>query len=173
MKLIGEKVTLRPIKLSDAKRFVAWLSDPAVNHFLSRRKINLKEEYVWIRSLPKKKNEVHFAIDTREGVHIGTISLHVNKQDSFALFGIAIGDKNYWSQGYGTEAMKLIVDYGFRRLKLHRIELEVYDYNVRGIKLYKRLGFKLEGKKRERVKWGKKYYNALQMGILRREWLKK
>jgi len=158
--------------MADAARFVAWFDDPAVHRFLARRKLNIKEEKEWIRSLPKKKNEVHFAIDTREKIHIGSVGLHINRQDNFAVFGIMIGDKRCWSMGYGTEAMKLIVDYGFRRLKLHRIELEVYDYNIRGIKLYRRLGFKVEGEKRERVLWKGKYYNVLQMGVLRREWLR-
>ncbi len=173
MKLVGERAVLRPLELADAERFVKWFNDPAVHRFLTRRKITLKEERVWIRSIPKRKGEVHFAIETREGVHIGSVGLNeINRRDKYAIFGIVIGDKRYWSKGYGTEAMKLIVDYGFRRLKLHRIELDVYDYNARGIKLYRRLGFKFEGKKRERVRWKRKYYDVLQMGILRREWLK-
>jgi len=173
MKLIGKKVILRPIKLSDASRFVKWFNDPAVNRFLARRKLTLKEERTWIRSVPKNKDSVHFCIDTKDGIHIGSVGFSVvNRQDSHAVFGIMIGDKRYWGQGYGREAMKLIIDYGFRRLKLHRIELDVYSYNPRAIKLYKRLGFKLEGKKRQRVKWAGRYYDSLQMGLLRPEWLK-
>ncbi len=171
MKLVGERVILRPLKVSDAERFVKWFNDPAVHRFLARRKLKLKEERAWIRSIPKKKDQIHFAIDTREGVHIGSVGLNeINRRDNYAVFCIVIGDKRYWSKGYGTEAMKLIVDHGFRRLKLHRIELDVYDYNARGIKLYRRLGFKMEGKKRERVFWKGKYYDEFQMGILRNEW---
>lgn len=174
MKLIGEKVILRPIAVADAPRFVKWFNDPAVHRFLIRRKLTLKEELKWIKGLPKDKNSVHFAIDTRDGVHIGSVGLNdVNKRDGFAVFGIVIGDKRYWGKRYGREAMRLILDYGFRRLKLHRIELDVYDYNARGIKLYRRLGFKVEGKKRERVRWSGRYYDVFQMGLLRPEWLKR
>ncbi len=161
---------MRPIVMVDAPRFVKWFNDPAVHRFLTRRKINLKEERVWIRSLPKKKDQVHFAIDTRDGVHIGSVGLSIIKRDNCAIFGIVIGDKRYWNHGCGTEAMKLVVDYGFRRLKLHRIELDVYGYNARGIHVYRRLGFKFEGKKRERIRWKGKYYDEIQMGILRNEW---
>ncbi|MFA6407432.1 MAG: GNAT family N-acetyltransferase [Candidatus Paceibacterota bacterium] len=173
MRLKGEKVILRPLALSDAPRFVTWFNDPAVHRFLARRELTLQEERKWIRSLPKKKDGVHFAIDTREGVHIGSVGFNdINRKDNYAVFGIAIGDKRYWGKGYGTDAMKCIIDYGFRTLRLHRIELEVYEYNVRGIKLYCRLGFKIEGEKRERVYWKGKYYNTFQMAILRNEWQK-
>jgi RimJ/RimL family protein N-acetyltransferase len=173
MKLRDKKVLLRPIKLTDASRFVKWFNDPEVHKFLARRKLTLKEERAWIKSIPKVKDSLHFCIDTRDSLHIGSVGLNnINRLDGYATFGIMIGDKHYWGQGYGREAMQLIIDYGFRHFKLHRIELEVYSYNLRGIKLYKRLGFKLEGRKRQRIKWGSRYYDALQMGLLRPEWLK-
>jgi RimJ/RimL family protein N-acetyltransferase len=77
-----------------------------------------------------------------------------------------------WNQGLGSEAAKIVIGYGFKKLKLHRIDLDVYAYNPRAIKVYKRLGFKIEGKKREHAHWNKKFYDAYQMSILDREWKK-
>lgn len=173
MKIIGKKVILRPIRLDDAPRFVKWLKDPEVNKFTSRKSFTMKEEIKWIKKLPKvKKTEKYFAIDTKEGVHIGSISLSLNKKDKNATFGIFIGDKNYWNKGCGTEATKLILDYGFSKLNLHRVYLYVYEYNPRAIKIYEKVGFKLEGARREDVFYGGKFYDRILMGILRKEWLK-
>lgn len=173
MILKGEKVILRPVKLNDAQRFVKWLSDPEVNKFTTRRKITLKEEKKWIRDFPARKEDKIFAIDTKDGIHIGSIGLHhIDSRDKNARFGILIGDKKYWNQGYGRNATKVILNYAFNKLKLHRIDLGVYSYNSRAIKVYKKLGFKLEGIKREAVFHKGKFYNDLCMGILRKEWSK-
>jgi len=145
MILKGKKTTLRPIALKDAPRFVKWMNDPAVNKFLAKRKLTLKEEIKWIKGLRKDKINKIFAIDTIDGAHIGSIGLHdLDKLNKCAVYGINIGNKKYWSKGYGTDASNTILKYGFEKLKLHRIELHVYDYNKRAYALYKKLGFKKE-----------------------------
>ncbi|MDO8522838.1 MAG: GNAT family protein [bacterium] len=171
MKLIGKQIILRPIKLSDAEHFVKWVSDPEVNKFTTRNKITLKEELKWIKGMRKTKNTFIFAIDTKDGTHIGSAGIHdMNRKDKNAIFGILIGDKKYWNKGYGTDATTVLLNYGFNKLKLHRIELFVYEYNPRAIKVYKRLGFKLEGIKREQVFYKNKFYDVLNFGILDREY---
>lgn len=171
----GKKVILRPLKLSDAPRFVEWFSDPQFNKFMVRRKISLKEERNWIRSLStkKKKTEIHFAIDIKEGVHVGSTSLiKRHAGDKHASFGIMIGDRTFWNRSLGSEAARLIIGYGFKKMRLHRIELDVYEYNPRAMKVYKRLGFKLEGKKREHIFWRGRFWDTYHMAILDREWEK-
>ena len=171
MILKGKKVILRPIRLSDAERVVKWFNDPEFNRFMLVRHISLKEEFKWIRGVSKNKDtDLVLAIEVA-GKHIGSVGLHqINHTHHNATFGLMIGDKSFWNQGYGTDAACVMVDYGFRKLKLHRIELEVYEYNPRAIKVYKRIGFKLEGKKREKTLHQGKYYDALHMGLLDREW---
>ncbi|MFH1145993.1 MAG: GNAT family N-acetyltransferase, partial [bacterium] len=147
----GKKVYLRPLRLTDAPRFTAWLKDPAVNKYTTRKAVSLKEERKWIRNLRKHKNTCCLAMDTKDGVHIGSIGAEAQQKDKYGLLGILIGDKQYWDKGLGTEAMELFVSYVFKKWKLHRVELDVYEYNPRAIKVYKRLGFKVEGRRRERV----------------------
>lgn len=176
MTLRGEKVILRPIRINDAPRFVIWLKDEETRKFLSAnpRGISLKEENKWIESLAKKKkSEKHFAIDTGESIHIGSSGLFLNLENKSAKLGIFIGDKNYWGKGFGTETALLMLDYGFTKLKLHRIELDVFSYNQRAINLYKKAGFNKEGVKKEAVFWKGKFYDEIQMGILQKEWAKK
>jgi len=174
MILKGKKVVLRSIKMGDAPRFVKWFNDPEFNRFMLVRKITMREEIKWLKSLPKKKDtDCVFAIEVK-GKHIGSAGLHqINNTHHNATFGIMIGDKNFWDQGYGTDASQVIINFGFNKLKLHRIGLDVYEYNPRAIKVYKRLGFKLEGRKREYTRFQGKYYDALEMGLLKSEWKQK
>lgn len=171
MILKGEKTILRPIKMSDAERYARWLSDPEVHQFLARRqKMTVQEEKKFLRRLMKNKSEHVFAIDTKKGVHIGSVGLKFTEQDKRAELGIVIGDKEYWGRGCGTDAMKTILRYGFGKLKLHKIELGVMSYNPRAIAVYEKLGFRREGVKREHSLWRGKFYDSLIMGILSKEW---
>jgi RimJ/RimL family protein N-acetyltransferase len=174
MILKGKKVILRPIQMSDAPRFVKWLNDPEVHKFLqTRRRLTLPFERKYLHNSLKSKSHVNLAIGTKDGKHVGSVSLeNINTDHNRATFGIFIGDKKYWNQGLGSEAGRLIINYGFRKLKLHRIELGVLEYNPRAMKVYKHLGFKKEGVKREHILFKGKYYDDIHMGLLRKEWLK-
>jgi RimJ/RimL family protein N-acetyltransferase len=176
MILKGEKVVLRPIRMDDAPRFVKWFNDPEVNKFMNYRGITLafEKKHIKERQKTKSSSDLHFCIDTIDGVHIGACSLEsISKVHKRASFGIIVGEKKYWDQGLGGEAARIILGYGFKKLKLHRITLDVYSYNPRAIKVYKRLGFKIEGRKREHAFWQGKFYDAFDMGILKREWKNK
>jgi len=144
-----------------------------VNKFTTRKPVSLKEEKRWIQNLKKfKKQEHHFAINTNKGFHIGSVSLLLSLMDKNANFSILIGDKNYWNKGYGREAIKIILNYAFNKLRLNRIYLGVISYNKRAIRLYKKFGFKLEGRSREHIFYKGKFYDLLEMGILKNEWQK-
>ncbi len=85
--------------------------------------------------------------------------------------GISIGERDYWGKGYGTDAMRLAVQYGFLELNLRRISLGLHAYNERALKSYQKVGFQLEGRMRgEGLKDGVRF-DSLWMGILREEWL--
>ncbi len=173
MILKGQKVILRPIRLSDAQRFVKWLSDPEVYQYLQaqNRHLTLKKEKEWIKKSLKDKGDKRFAIDTLGKIHIGVVSLErVEIKHKRAVFGIFIGDKSYWNLGLGSDAARTILEYGFEKMKLHKIELTVYAYNPRALKVYKRLGFKKEGVKREHNFHQGKFWDAYDMSILEREW---
>ena len=176
MILKGKKVILRPVRMDDAPRFVKWFNDSEVYQFVITKGIKLKDEREWIKQRieGKIKDDLFLCIDTKAGAHIGSIGLHkINKRNKNASFGITIGDKKYWNRGLGSEAAQLIINYGFKKLKLHRIDLDVYSDNPRAIKVYKRLGFKKEGTKRDHRLWKGKYYNSYFMAILDREWKRK
>src|SRR5690606_32220306 len=114
-----------------------------------------------------------FSIRTlKDNVLIGSTGLWIqNWSQGDAWLGIFIGEREYWGKGYGTDAMRLIVGYGFRELNLRRITLGLHSYNERALKSYQKVGFILEGRVRgEGLRDGVRY-DSLYMGILREEWL--
>jgi RimJ/RimL family protein N-acetyltransferase len=84
---------------------------------------------------------------------------------------ILLGDRDYWGRGYGTDTMRLILQYGFFELNLRRITLGLHAYNERALKTYEKVGFKLEGRMRgEGLRDGVRF-DSLWMGILREDWM--
>ena len=115
--------------------------------------------------------EATFAIVTIENDKmIGTVGLeNVNSINRTATLGIFIGDKDYRDKGYGTEAIRLILEYGFKYLNLHSIRLDLLAVNERAHKCYLKCGFKDTGKSREEIFLNGKYYDKLHMDILEDE----
>src|SRR4029077_6502603 len=90
-------------------------------------------------------------------------------KDRCATLGIALG-REYIGRGYGTDAMRVIVDYGFREMGLHRIQLGVAPFNPAGIRAYEKAGFVEEGRYRESVLHDGRWYDEVLMSILDHEW---
>ncbi|MBU1164871.1 GNAT family N-acetyltransferase [Patescibacteria group bacterium] len=172
--LKGELINLRPVQLLDAPNWVKWLKDKEVTQFLSVGPITLEKEKKLLRKMIKSKDQYTFAIETKEGKHIGGCALNnIVKEAKHAEFGIIIGDKASWSKGYGTDALELLLNFGFNRLKLKRIYLRCIEYNKRGIRCYEKCGFVHEGKLRKHMYKKGKPWDEIRMSILINEYNKK
>ena len=167
---------LRPLEKEDLPRCVGWLNDPEVReNLIYYTPISMGFELAWYESkLNGPREEYPFVIEikTAEGwIPIGNTSFNAfNWRDRHTEIGIFIGEKQYWNQGYGTQVMQLMLEYGFNDLNLHRIWLQVFESNQRGVRTYEKVGFKLEGRMREARFMHGKYIDILFMGILRSEW---
>ena len=102
---------------------------------------------------------------------IGFLGLWVNLIHSEAWVGLGIGDRDFWSKGYGTDMMKIALRYAFLELGLQRVSLGLHEYNPRALRSYEKAGFRLEGRTRKDVLREGKRTDTLWMGILREEWL--
>jgi RimJ/RimL family protein N-acetyltransferase len=129
----------------------------------------IDSKQVWDKE--RENGDVLFSIFDKAEKFIGICGLH-NLRDIYhsAELRILIFDKDAVGKGIGTEAVKLLVDYGFNRLNLHRIWLGVNADNERAVKCYLKAGFKEEGRLREDIFYHGKYADAVRMGILRSEW---
>lgn len=168
--LHGTRVTLRPLASGDLRRCVRWFSDPQVTQFLGRTgPVTLAEEERWFRDYARRSDEQIFAIEIN-GKHVGNLGLHkVDRIHRKADLGIVIGETTYWSQGYGTDALRMALDYGFGPLGLNKVSLEVLEDNVRAIRSYSKCGFVREGIHREDVYKDGRFRNVVRMSILARE----
>jgi RimJ/RimL family protein N-acetyltransferase len=172
-KLIGKKCYLSPINIEDADKYSEWLSDIEVGIGLGIYTTQLslpKEEKILQQMIDK--NEYIFGIINKENdVLIGNCGLHnVNNIDGRAEFGIFIGDKSNWGKGFGKDATRLILDFGFNILNLHEIYLQVFEYNPAAIKLYEQVGFKKAGTFREAKIIGGRKFDIIIMDILAEEY---
>ncbi len=103
---------------------------------------------------------------------IGFLGLRFDLIHQDVMVGIGIGERDYWGRGYGTDAMKLCLQYAFTELNAHRVSLGLHEYNPRAMRSYEKAGFHLEGRTRKDLMREGKRYDSFWMGILRHEWLR-
>ena len=163
---------LRPVEEADLPRFVEWLADPEVTRWLAAvgEPPTLDDEYDWWESRRADPDNVMWAIDTIDGGLIGTVDLRIVPNAARAELGIAIQDKSQWSRGFGTDVVRLVLEYGFEEMGLHRVELHVDEDNARAIRCYEKCGFVREGVLREHRFVDGRFTNTIQMSVLAHEW---
>ena len=172
--LEGKKVFLRPYEDSDMPYLLEWYNDYELNKLAgwSSGKTNAaKLKYNMSRAFGS--DPMNLMIDDLNGKPIGTIQLYdFNQQDKSCKLGIRIGDRDYWSRGYGGDGVNTIVDYAFKCLDIYRVDLRVYEYNERAEHCYEKCGFKYEGRTRKSAYIDGEYYDEILMGLLKSDYLK-
>lgn len=173
MRLYGEKVNLKVLTESDFDDFCAWYSDSEVTRFIGIKPLPRNKAKTIFNRMLTESNSVYFGIIKKdEDRIIGYVFLtDILKSHRVAQeFGIVIGDKNLWGCSCGSEATRLILEYGFKHLKLHRIQLKVFDFNERALHMYRKLGFVEEGIQREARLVDGTWCNVVMMSMLEQEY---
>jgi RimJ/RimL family protein N-acetyltransferase len=169
----GTKTRLRALEHDDLPHFVRWINDPEVRRFMIMRyPLSMAEEEQWWEGRLQRHNDHIFAIEAEDGTHIGNIGLHdIQRENRRAVLGIVIGEKSYWGRGYGTDAIRAMLRWVFGYLNLNRVTLNVFSYNRRAIRCYRKCGFRHEGTMRQAHYVDGQYVDEWIMGILRDEFL--
>ncbi len=172
-KLIGNNCYLSPICLEHAEQWTEWLNDLEVTIPLGDEAythITVENQKELIRKWIENDTPVFSICDIETNEIIGrSMLLAVDLVNRTARFGIAIGRKDFWNKGYGQEATKLTLDYGFNLLNLNNIMLGTFSFNERAINCYKKAGFKEIGRRREARILGNKKFDVVFMDILAEE----
>jgi RimJ/RimL family protein N-acetyltransferase len=176
----GERLRLRPVREGDLPHWVKWFADPEVTKYIAAEmdvseKVTLDVRREWFRAQEKNENEIVFSIELkRTGQHIGGADFrHIDERNRRASFDIVIGDTHEWGKGYCMDATRLMVEYGFKTLHLHRIYLSTDEKNSRAISCYERCGFTREALYREdALEPDGTYRSSVRMSILEHEWKK-
>jgi RimJ/RimL family protein N-acetyltransferase len=160
---------------ADAEAMSRWQRDAEFLRLLdseAARPLPVAQNKTDMEAIAARENSFAFMIrtlaDDRVIGFVGLIRLQWTHGD--AWLGIGLGDREYWGKGCGTDALRLILRYGFAELNLHRVSLGVFEYNPRAVRSYEKAGFVLEGRTRQDVRRDGRYWDSLWMGILREEW---
>ena len=170
--LYGPRVYLRAVEVEDWAKGYGWINDPEVSRFLvgGVEPYSKLREREWYKAAAEGSSDtdIHFAVVTREDDrYIGNAGLHrINWRCRRAALGIMIGEKDCWNQGYGTEATRLILEFAFGELGLHRVWLDVDSDNRRARRAYEKAGFKQEGIKRDHMYYDGAFHDIVLMSIL-------
>jgi RimJ/RimL family protein N-acetyltransferase len=148
--IAGEHVILRAFEREDAERCYRWMNDPNIVRTLKARyPIAFQNEVEWLEgAMHASATERHFAIERKEDrMHIGNASLHdIDWVSRTAWFGLFIGEPAAWNRGFGSDAIRTLVRLAFDEMNLHKLRINVFDYNDRAQHILQGLGFVVEGK---------------------------
>jgi RimJ/RimL family protein N-acetyltransferase len=167
-KLEGPRVYLSPINLDDVEIYADWINNLSVSVNLNQAKnqISVVREREILEGMAKEG--YHFAIVSCQSDELlGNCSLfNVSNVHGSAEIGIFIGEEQNRGKGYGTDAMKLLIAYGFKILNLNNIMLRVYSFNESAIKAYLKVGFKEFGRRHASALINRCRYDEIYMEIL-------
>jgi RimJ/RimL family protein N-acetyltransferase len=173
-KLLGERIELRRHARENYRLYGEWYGDPEIWRLTSWAASPLSPSAVerLFEDRELSPTDDSFAIHLKgEEEPVGVISLmNISEASDSAELSVIVGHPEDRHQGYGAEAIALILRYGFEDLGLNRVGLSVFEFNEAAISTYEKLGFRKEGRLRKAVKRDDAFHDAILMGISRSEW---
>ncbi|UPK76127.1 GNAT family N-acetyltransferase [Nocardioidaceae bacterium SCSIO 66511] len=173
--LEGERVRLRPLREEDLRHLETWWAEPAIS-VLQQHDVRPRPEGSELDTFRRwSANDVPgqagFCVVRRdEGTLLGHVTIFgADPKNRAGTFAIVLGPEHL-GQGYGTEAVRLMVRYGFSEMGLHRIGLQTYAFNDRALATYAKAGFVEEGRRREAIFHDGEFHDEVQLGLLESEW---
>ena len=145
MKIKGNKIIIRPKKPADAENDYRWQTDPELSALDAMTPSTMSyqqfyREYLnWLRH--PYYGRITFGVDTPEGKHIGNcVYYNIDEVKNETEIGVMIGERDYWSKGYGTDIISTLIDYLFRETKFTRVYLKTLEDNFRAQRCFEKCG---------------------------------
>jgi diamine N-acetyltransferase len=165
----GTNIFLRAVELEDARIISAWLNDRETNKYLDIT-YPLSKRYAdsYVYDTDEDKSKKTFIIDNPDRKPIGLVVIeNIKWEYRNCEVGIVIYDKNQRGKGYGKDALETVVNFIFNEMNMHLAYLNVFEENEAAIKLYKSVGFDVEGVLRQRYYKEGKYKNVIVMSKIK------
>lgn len=159
----------------DTELYHKWRNDLEVMHStnpsLDVYSMETTTEFVEHVILGSPTSKSYIIVEKEMDTPIGIVSLiNIDYKNRNAECIIDLGEKEYWGKGYGSEALKLLLDYAFYEMNLHRVSLKVFSFNDRAISLYTKIGFQHEGNSRQSLFRNGQWHDIVHMGLLQNEY---
>lgn len=170
--IAGERIRLREKKLTDIRNDYRWQSDPELAR-LDAAPALVMSFALYLLDYSSSIRDVEYyrfpmGVETAEGKHIGNCTLYeIDEKKGEGQIGIMIGDKDYWSQGYGADIITTFAGHIFRNSTLNRLYLKTLDWNIRAQRCFTKSGFTECGRMK------RDGYNFMLMELYRDDWEKR
>ncbi|MFG2223294.1 GNAT family N-acetyltransferase [Streptomyces sp. NPDC048644] len=166
--LAGARIRLAPLSIRHATAFHAAALDPETRRLTGcHHEFTLEEVQQWCAGSADRADRLDLAIEDREtGRYLGDLALMaIDPDNAHGTLRILLvpGETG---RGLGTEAIRLLLEYAFDRVRLHRVQLEVFTFNERARRTYERCGFEVEGRMRQALFWGGEWHDVWVMGVV-------
>lgn len=174
MNIVGEKIYLRAMESSDMEAYRNNANDPETEYAVGGWSfpISTIQQEKWFESALNDQNNLRLSIVLKDTDQvIGMINLvNIDWKSGVAFSGLRLFNNSHKRKGYGKDAVMAIMDYAFNELRLHRLEGSIIETNVPSKKLYEKCGWTVEGIKRQAVYKNGKFYDELQVAILKSDY---
>ena len=175
-KIQGERIYLSPVNPDDAEQYTAWINDPAVSDGLGSTAdvFSLRKERAFLEKAADSEGYYFAIVRLADDKLLGSVSFHdISEISRNADCGLFIGDAEDRGKGYGAEALRLLLGFGFRTLNLNNVMLKCFSYNAQAIACYKKVGFRVIGERRRACFINGQYHGDVFMDILAEEFFEK
>ncbi len=168
--LHGATVRLEPLTVAVLEEYLPALGDAEVARLTGTHatfeRAGVEE---WLRTRSDHSDRADWAVvRIADGAFLGEAVLNdLDPDNGSASYRVWLAGAEVFGRGYGTETTRLVVEYAFDRVGLHRLSLEVYEHNPRARRVYEKCGFTVEGRLREALRWDGRRHDALLMSMLR------
>ena len=172
---VGKLVKLREYRDEDVSLAKDYLNKHEIRQYVEPGVpflYTLHNEQEWFEKISPFADEYNFAIETLDtGKYIGGCGVkNIDYKNSVLEVGIFIGDEEYLSKGYGTDALKLLVEFIFEQMNINKVKLGVYSFNPRAQRCYEKVGFKREAVLKEELYRNGQYHDVIIMSIFKRDY---
>ena len=168
--LTGSRLNLIPFKEEHVcDTYIGWLNDPDVNRFMEVRFVRQTRETVlaYVQSFYGDAENYMWGVYQKNNDLIGTATLSdINRHHQRGVLGLMIGEKGCWGKGYGTEVIKLTVDFAFKKLNLHKATAGAIADNLGSIKAFQKADFEIEGRMKSQDFSDGVFRDVVYMGLV-------